>query len=120
MSGEDLLMACLQELDAACFPQTLPVNAKGEPTRLPAVVFKQVGGGGVYSHDKGPAGYEPLWELRCWATTYADAKRLARNVTEAIDELGMQVTGEMDDREGQTGTPNVVLTASGFFSSEEA
>jgi hypothetical protein len=120
VSGQDLVQTCLQELAAANFPQHLPVDAKGNPTHLPAVVFKQVGGGAVYSHDKGPSAFEPLWEFRCWAATYADAKRLAREVTDAIDGIGMQVTGEADDRENETGTPNVVVTASGYFTSEEA
>jgi hypothetical protein len=120
VSGESAIVVALQELDAELLPLELPVNGKGEPTHIPAVVYKQIGGGGLYSHDKGPSGFEPLWEFRCWHETYAGAKRLARAVVEAIDTLGMQMTGESDDKEGQTGTPNVVVTASGCFSAEEA
>jgi hypothetical protein len=120
VSAQDAILACLQELDASAFPLTLPVDSKGQPERLPAVVFKQIGGGGVYSHDKGPAGFEPLWEVRCWAAKYADAKRLAREVTDALDGIGMEVSSEVDDTELSTGTPNVVITASGFFGDEEA
>lgn len=119
LSADEAILQVLQELDASAFPLELPVNAKGQPTRLPAVVFKQVGGGAVYSHDKGPAGYDPLWEFRCWATTYADARRLAQNVITAIDDLGMQMSGMTDDREPETGTPNIIVTASGFFPNEE-
>jgi hypothetical protein len=119
MSMLDDILACLQGLGAAVYPLYLPLDEKGAPTRLPAIVYRQVGGGGVYSHDKGPAAYEPLWEFRCWADTYAGAKRLARSVTGAIDALGMQATSETDDREPETGTPNVIVTAAGFFTDEE-
>jgi len=118
VSAVEDILAVLNELSASVFTGYLPVNAKGEPTRLPAVVLKQVGGGGGYSHDEGPAYDNPLWELRCWGTTYAESRGLAEQATQAIATLGMQVTSTIDDREPQTGTHSCVLTASGYFPTE--
>ena len=121
MSTVDIIEAALQELDAQLFPLTLPETSSIVPfDRLPCVVFKQLGGGGVYSHDDGPAADNPQWEFRCWAQTYAGARRLALSVTGALDTIGMQVTSTVDDREVQTSTPNCVVTASGYFEWEDA
>ena len=118
MSAVEDILAVLNELDAGVFTGTLPVDVHGKPTRLPAVVIKQVGGGGVYAHEDGEAAENPLWEFRCWADSYAGTRTLALEVKGAIAPLGMQVSSHVDDIEPQTGTRNAVLTASGHFPTE--
>jgi len=119
MDAAHTIEAAIQELDAQLFPLTLPETFAAAPQeKLPCVVFKQAGGPLLYSHD-GPAAENPMWEFRCWATTYVEAKLLSRRVVGALERIGMEVTSSVDDREVRTGTPNIVVTASGYFEWED-
>lgn len=111
-----IVLTALQEVDAQVFPGTLPVSdAKEIAGRLPAVVYKQIGGGGIYDHEPGPSLENPLFEFRCWAKLYADAHSLANEVIDVLDTIGIQVTGKADRLEPQTGAWSVVLTGSAMF-----
>jgi hypothetical protein len=120
VGADEQVYAMLKELDAAAYPSGLPVNDKGEPTgNLPAVVFKQIGGGGAYSHD-GMAAEVPLWEFRCWATTYAAARTLARQARVLLEQVGLQMTSMTDQPEPQSGLYWCAVTMDGYFPEEDA
>ena len=109
------LMTLLADVDAQLFPGTLPVNEGQDPSPyLPAVVLKQVGGPVLYSHD-GPSMDNPSWEFRCWAKTYADAKGLASEVVDLLEQLAFAVHSEIDHLEPTTHTWDIIITADGYL-----
>lgn len=120
MAGESEILAALQELGVSTFPGALPAGEREAPEdRIPACVFKQLGGGSVWAHD-GEAGTAPVWEVRCWAGTYSEAKTLAKRAKQALATGAFLASSEVDGGyEELIGAWSVVLTATGWLPSEE-
>lgn len=99
-----------------------PVRLPQDPP-LPAVTYTRIATPMIRTIRGGKV-FNPVFQLDCWATTYAGAKGLAASVRDALDGFsglmgganGVQVqavyvTSEMDDFEAIPGIYRVIVEA---------